>query len=84
MASISTPVGPVVLAVAVIVIAQRPSSLGSAVSVKEISTLVKRMGWHMGIKSGVFFAPITPATWATASTSPLAIFPCRIFSRVSS
>src|SRR5262245_50298912 len=35
------------------------------------------------MRSGVFLAPITPATCATDKTSPLAIVPRRIFSRVS-
>ena len=46
----------------------------TASSSKPISTLVNRIGWHIGIRSGVRFAPMTPATWATAKTSPLAIF----------
>ncbi len=44
-------------------------------SLKSMFTLVINKGWHIGIRSGVRLAPITPATWATARTSPFAIFP---------
>ena len=40
-------------------------------------------GWHMGISSAVRLAPMIPATWATASTSPFFIPPSRIRARVS-
>ena len=40
-------------------------------------------GWHIGISSLVFFAAITPATRAHASTSPFAAVPDVISSRVS-
>ena len=40
-------------------------------------------GWHMGISSLVFFAAITPATRAQASTSPLAALPSTMRANVS-
>src|SRR5213594_1168393 len=65
------------------VIEQRPCRSGCGSSLKLTSTLVSRRGWHIGIRSGVRLAPITPATCATARTSPFAIFPRWTFSRVS-
>ncbi|MPM41177.1 hypothetical protein SDC9_87827 [bioreactor metagenome] len=55
--SISIPVCPTVLAVAVI-----STLLFSKSSEKFISHPVIIIGWHIGIMSDVFFAPIIPAT----------------------
>ena len=40
-------------------------------------------GWHIGIASLVFFAAMTPATRAQASTSPLAALPSTMSANVS-
>ena len=40
-----------------------------------------KMGWHMGMISGVRLAPMTPAIWATVSTSPFFMPPERIRGR---
>ena len=48
-----------------------------------MSTPSIRMGWHMGISSGVRFAPITPAICATVSTSPFFIPPVWMSRKVS-
>src|SRR5579862_5653890 len=71
-ASISTPVLPVTFTCAAI--ARRPAPT----TVKSIATTWIGNGWHMGITSAVRFAAMMPATRATASTSPLTIFPARI------
>ena len=64
-ASISTPVFPSQVTVAVISTEHRSSSRESS-----RSTPSKATGWHMGISSGVRFAPMMPAICATVSTSP--------------
>ena len=62
-ASISTPVFPVSFTVALIVMSHNPvCGSGSRFSVKLMSTCVRARGWHMGIRSEVFFAPMIPAT----------------------
>ncbi len=63
-ASISTPVCPVVLAVAVIPMESTPNS-------KSIFTELNGIWWHSGISSLVFFAPEIPAMRAVARTSAL-------------
>ena len=64
-ASISTPVLPSQETVARISTLFLASSRDSYRLMPSI-----RMGWHMGMMSGVRFAPMTPAIWATVSTSP--------------
>jgi hypothetical protein len=63
-ASISTPVWPVVLAVAVMVMRSSPSS-----NEKSTETDVSGSGWHSGMSSLVRFAPWMPAMRAVARTS---------------
>ncbi len=75
-ASISTPVWPVVLTRAV---TASPSSPGST----RTSALLIGKGWHMGISSEVFLAAMTPATSATARTSPFLPSPESARRRVS-
>src|SRR5216684_4351159 len=77
-ASISTPVGATVLTVASIFTAGIVSS-----SRKATATPVSGRGWVRGMSSSVRLAARTPATWATASTSPFAIALDLIFARVS-
>src|SRR5690348_3073662 len=52
-------------------------------SVKVTCTDDSASGWHSGIRSDVFLAAMMPASWATASTSPLAAFLSRISARVA-
>ena len=47
------------------------------------STPVSATLWHMGMSSSVRLAAMIPATWATASTSPLAMPPERMRPAVS-
>src|SRR5699024_216114 len=75
-ASISTPVSP----------AHRASArmrTASSSTEKAMSRPVRATGWHMGISSCVRLAAMIPATWATASTSPLATPPVRISAAVA-
>ena len=78
-ASISTPVRPSQLTVAEI---STQSFSRFRESFKSMPSIT--MGWHMGIRSGVCFAPMTPATWATVSTSPFFMPPLWIREKVFS
>src|SRR5579864_6214618 len=77
-ASISTPVRLVTRTVARISNCACSTSSSNAMSTPLIGS-----GWHNGIRSGVRFAAITPATCATARTSPLATPPEAIKRAVS-
>ena len=67
-ASISTPVGAVIFAEAVISIRSFEGGM-----VKFTSQCVIGSGWHSGMSSPVFFAARIPARRAVASTLPLAM-----------
>ena len=69
-ASISTPVFPMLLAVAVIFTPGIASS-----NARSTSTLVSGRGWQSGISSQVRLEAVIPATCATVSTSPFLIRP---------
>ena len=80
-ASISMPVGPTHRAVTVtimeaefFIVFPKPKST----SMPDIC-----MGWHMGIRSGVFFAAMTAAQSAIARTSPFLMRPLRMRLKVS-
>ena len=64
-ASISTPVRPLTLQVAVISMA-----FLSGARARSTSTELSARGWHNGMRSGARFAPMMPASRATDSTSP--------------
>ena len=59
--------------------------ISTAVSstVQRTSTRSMGMLWHRGISSAVRLAALMPASWATASTSPLRIWFSRIRRTVS-
>ena len=78
MASISTPVLPIVWTVA-----SMETSPAAVSQEKRISIPVSSRGWHIGIRSPVFFAAMIPAIRATAKTSPLGIPPSWISAAVS-
>src|SRR6056297_1738913 len=69
-ASISTPVWPEVLTVAVIRTPGRSSS-----TTRSTETLVIGSGWHSGIRSAVFLAAMIPARRAMPRTSPFLAVP---------
>ena len=77
-ASISTPVTPEVLTVAV---TRTPGSAGSAT--RSTATLVKGNGWQSGIRSAVFLAAMMPARRATPRTSPFLARPSTMNANVS-
>ena len=67
IASISTPVGPVVAASARI--RSTPAARSGVIAT---TRSVSGSGWHSGISSAVCLPPMTPASSATVSTSPFA------------
>ena len=83
-ASISMPVLPVTPQVVVTWIPTRPSSRSPGwMGSQSTLALVMLSGWHMGMRLDVCLAPITPATRAQASTSPLAALPSTMSASVS-
>ena len=83
-ASISMPVLPVTPQVVTTWMPTRPSARSpSRTGSHSTFALVMFNGWHIGMRSLVFFAAMTPATRAQASTSPLAALPSTMSARVS-
>ena len=83
-ASISIPVFPVTPHVHSTWTPTRPSTRSPANTGSHSTlALVMLRGWHIGIRSLVRFAAITPATRAQAKTSPFFAVPPAIMSSVS-
>src|SRR5574343_1586093 len=77
-ASISTPVWPTFSAVAV-----QTTSDASGSTSNSTATRVSAIGWHSGIRSLVFLAPMMPASRAMPSTSPFLAEPDWIRAKVA-